>query len=181
MTRRRVLETGGVLALGALLAGCTGGGTSGDTEAGSGSGSGNDEPSDGGSGNDESSDDGSGSSGESGSGQFDGWFSNVSNYDGVVDETGQSEVTVRVGVEGNNGSNGFGPAAVRVDSGTTVVWEWTGKGSSHNVVAQNADWGSDYQNSEGATFEHTFSEPGTHRYVCEPHKTMGMKGVVVVE
>ncbi|MUV91165.1 halocyanin domain-containing protein, partial [Halapricum sp. CBA1109] len=45
---------------------------------------------------------------------FDGWLSNTSNYDGLVDERGSDEVVVDVGVQGNNGTNGFGPAAVRV-------------------------------------------------------------------
>ena len=54
-------------------------------------------------------------------GSLDSWFEGVSNYDGVVDETGSSEVTVEVGAEGNDGAFAFGPAAVRVDPGTTVV------------------------------------------------------------
>jgi halocyanin-like protein len=111
---------------------------------------------------------------------FDGWLSDVTNYDGVVDETGAEEVTVEVGVEANGGGFGFGPAAVQVDPGTTVVWEWTGGGGQHNVVAQSGDFESDLVGDDGFTFEHTFEEKGVTRYYCQPHQSLGMKGVVVV-
>jgi halocyanin-like protein len=108
------------------------------------------------------------------------WFDDVSNYDGTVDERGSSEVTVTVGAEGNNGNYGFGPAAVRVDPGTTVVWEWTGKGNGHNVVAEDGSFESELSTEAGHTFEQTFEEPGVYKYACVPHKMMGMKGAVVV-
>jgi halocyanin-like protein len=112
---------------------------------------------------------------------FDGWLESTSNYDGVADETGASEVTVEVGTEGNSGNNGFSPAAVKVSAGTTVVWEWTGKGSMHNVVAEDGNYESEMTSEAGFTFERTFDETGTSKYYCRPHETMGMKGVVVVE
>jgi len=105
----------------------------------------------------------------------------VGNYDGVTDETGSSEVTVSVGAEGNGGNFAFAPSAVRVSTGTTVVWEWTGQGAQHNVAAEDADFESELSQEEGFTFEHTFEESGTYRYVCTPHRSLGMKGVVVVE
>jgi len=108
------------------------------------------------------------------------WFSNTSNADGVVDETGKSEVTVEVGVQGNGSAFAFGPAAVRVDPGTTVVWEWTGKGTPHNVVAEDGSYQSEMISEAGATFSHTFESAGVSKYACVPHKTMGMKGAVVV-
>ncbi|RYJ14252.1 halocyanin domain-containing protein [Halogeometricum borinquense] len=108
------------------------------------------------------------------------WFSNTSNYDGVVDRTGQSEVTITVGASGNGGNFGFGPAAVRVDPGTTVVWKWNGKGSSHNVVAEDGSFKSEMVGTSGHTFSHTFEEAGVWKYACTPHKPMGMKGAVVV-
>ncbi|MBB6646823.1 halocyanin domain-containing protein [Halobellus ruber] len=106
------------------------------------------------------------------------WFESVSNYDGVVDETGSSSVTVEVGVEANGGAFGFGPAAVRVDPGTTVTWTWTGKGGSHNVAGDGFE--SELTDSGDYTFEHTFEDAGVYTYVCTPHETLGMKGAVVV-
>jgi len=111
---------------------------------------------------------------------FDGWLDDTGNYDGVEDMTGNDEVTVEVGVEANGGAFGFGPAAIQVDSGTTVVWEWTGEGQQHNVVHDGGNYESDLSAEAGFTFEHTFEEEGVSKYYCQPHKSLGMKGVVVV-
>jgi len=114
---------------------------------------------------------------------FDGWFDDVSNFDGVVDRRGQSEVTVEVGAQGNDGDFAFSPAAIRVDPGTTVTWEWTGEGGGHNVVAEE---GTDYSyeselvSEAGHTFEHTFEQEGVSKYYCTPHRSLGMKAAVVV-
>ncbi|QCC46454.1 halocyanin domain-containing protein [Halobellus limi] len=111
---------------------------------------------------------------------YGGWFDGVSNYEGTYDYTGQSEVTVAVGSEANGGYYGFGPAAIRVDPGTTVVWEWTGEGNSHNVVAEDGSFESELYNSPGETFEYTFESEGTYKYYCDPHRSLGMLGAVVV-
>ncbi len=113
---------------------------------------------------------------------YGGWFSDVSNFDGTTaDMTGQSEVTVDVGVEGNTNFFAYGPPAVQVDPGTTVVWEWTGQGGSHNVLQEGGDrFGSDLLAEEGATYEFTFEDEGIYRYYCQPHLGLGMKGAVVV-
>lgn len=112
---------------------------------------------------------------------FDGWLSDVGNYDGtVVDATGEDEVTVEVGVQANGGAFGFGPAAVQVDPGTTVVWEWTGEGVPHNVVDEAGDFESELISEAGFTYEQTFDAAGVVKYFCTPHRGLGMKGVVVV-
>lgn len=117
---------------------------------------------------------------------YQGWFEDVDNYEGTVDYRGQDEVTVAVGA----GENGlfFEPAAILVDPGTTVVWEWTGQATPHNVVHEPAEEGqgpvfeSELLEEEGATFEHTFDEveEGILRYYCDPHRAVGMKGAVAV-
>ncbi|WP_459862429.1 plastocyanin/azurin family copper-binding protein, partial [Haloplanus litoreus] len=63
-------------------------------------------------------------------------MSDVGNYSEVADATGQDEVTITVGAQGNGGAFAFGPPAVQIDPGTTVVWEWNGEGGQHNVVAE---------------------------------------------
>ncbi|MFC4990442.1 halocyanin domain-containing protein [Saliphagus infecundisoli] len=129
-------------------------------------------------------DDGNGTSnGGNGNGSteeydFGDWFNDVDNYDGVVDHTGENEVTVRVGA-GQEGYQ-FDPAAIAVDTGTTVVWEWTGDGGGHNVVADDS-FESEIQTDEGATFDQTFEEAATYEYYCSPHVNQGMKGAIVVE
>ena len=108
------------------------------------------------------------------------WFSDVSNFDGITDTRGETEVRVAVGARGNGGGFAFDPPALRVDPGTAVVWEWTGDGGSHNVVAEDGSFGSDLVGETGHTFEHTFDSEGVSLYVCTPHRAMGMKGAVVV-
>ena len=106
------------------------------------------------------------------------WFSNTDNAGSVADRTGQGEVTVEVGTSGNGPAFGFGPAAVRVDPGTTVVWEWTGEGGQHDAVAEDGSFESSLQQT--GTVEHTFESAGVTTYVCTPHEMTGMKGAVVV-
>ena len=110
------------------------------------------------------------------------YLDEVANFDGsLADETGSDEVVVDVGVEGNDGNFAFGPPAVRVSSGTTVVWEWTGEGGQHNVVDEDGDFESDLAAGPDATFEQTFDLSGTWLYYCQPHKSLEMKGAIVVE
>ena len=125
------------------------------------------------------------SGGEGGGGgppDYGSWFNGVSNFDETVDETGNSEVTVEVGVNNGGQAYGFGPAAVHVDNGTTVQFEWTGEGGTHNVVSDGdgpLDSGSAVD-AEGVQYEHTFEEDGIYKYYCVPHKSLGMKGAIVV-
>lgn len=170
--RRTVLGGLGSLAAAGLLAGCAGDdGGDGDTpEAGG-----------------DSGDDAGATTGDDGSGAgydkgpVDDYLSDVSNYDGaVVDEQGASSVTVAVGTEGNGGNYAYSPAAVVVDAGTTVQFEWTGQGQQHNVVDEGGEFRSDTYVDSGVHFEYSFDSSGTFRYFCGPHKSFGMKGVVVV-
>lgn len=152
-TRRNVLA-GGAAVAGAALAGCLGGG---------GDGGSSDrtyvknEPS------------------------YAGWFNGVSNHRGTVELRGQDEVSVKVGVQNSNGYYSFGPTAVAVSPGTKVVWKWTGRGGSHNVVGNQGRFDSGNPvTDEGHTFEQTLADPGVYKYLCEPHKDLGMRGAVFV-
>ncbi len=109
------------------------------------------------------------------------WFEGVGTYRGTCDRRGESEVAVQVGAHGGLGFYRFVPAAIAVSSGTTVAWEWTGKGGPHNVVAESEVFDSgDPVDSGTATFEYAFETPGLYRYVCVPHREMGMRGAVYV-
>ncbi|MFC7196939.1 halocyanin domain-containing protein [Halosimplex aquaticum] len=135
--------------------------------------------SDGGSGTDTGGD-GTAAGGEFVEPDYEGWFDNVGNFDGTVDKTGQDEVTIKVGAEGNGGPFAFSPAAVRVDPGTKVVWEWTGKGGQHNVSGETHDFESPMQGSQGDTYALKLDGQGVVKYACTPHQAAGMKGAVVV-
>jgi len=110
------------------------------------------------------------------------WFSGVGNYDDeTVDATGQDEVTITVGAEGNGGAFAFDPPAVHVDAGATLLFEWTGEGGAHNAVGQDGviDSGSTVAEA-GVNYETTIDEDGIYKYECVPHAGQGMKGAVVV-
>lgn len=110
------------------------------------------------------------------------FLSDVSNYDEVEDRQDTDVVTVAVGAEGNGAYFAFDPAAVRVDRGTEIRWEWTGRGGTHNVTAvEGAEFQSDLADEAGFTFEWTADEAGRAFYVCEPHRGAGMKGAIVIE
>lgn len=108
------------------------------------------------------------------------WFADTDGVNEVVDKRGQSRVEIVVGASGNGGDFAFAPAAVHVDPDTTVVWRWTGNGGTHNVVAKDSSFESEYNDAEGKTFTYTPDSAGIIRYVCAPHETMGMKGALVV-
>lgn len=104
------------------------------------------------------------------------WLSETKNYTTVEDKTGTKSVTVAVGPKQTEYV--FAPAAIKISSGTTVTWTWVGSGS-HNVVATDGAFDSGAPVSSG-TYMHTFETAGTFFYYCKPHKSMGMKGAVVV-
>lgn len=95
------------------------------------------------------------------------------------DARGKSTVTVTVGA-GDQGLS-FGSPVLRVDPGTTVTFRWTGRGGVHNVNVLDSDRKSSLNYEEGTTYEVTFDEAGVYRYACDPHRALGMKGLVIVE
>ena len=124
-----------------------------------------------------------GGGGSAGPPDFGGYLDPVGNFSGsVTDARGQDTATVEVGVEANGGAFGFGPAAIHVDNGATVQFEWTGEGGGHNVVSAS-DGPLDSGNavsSSGVNYEYTFEEDGIYNYYCSPHQGQQMKGSVVV-
>ena len=197
--RRYLVGTGAALTTG-LLAGCSGG-SGGESEESSSEESSSEESS-----SEESSDSGNGeessdgesseeSSSDSGSVEMlddvptdiDDYLSEgeARLYEGTIaDYTGQDEVVVDVGA-GDIGF-AFAPPAIRVDAGTTVVWEWTGEGGAHNVVSEDASAtqfnSGDPIDEQGYTFEQTFESAGIQLYYCTPHKANGkIGGIEVVE
>lgn len=120
---------------------------------------------------------------------YGGWFTDntggaTANYDGTtVDETGADEVTVTVGDDGNNGTFAFDPPAISVSPGTTVTFDWAS--DNHNVLVEDQPDGAGWQGHEplennGFSVQHTFETSGVYTYYCEPHLSVGMKGVVEV-
>lgn len=70
----------------------------------------------------------------------------------------------------------FAPATLTVPVGTTVTWTNRDE-EPHTVAASDGSFHSSGMGT-GATFTHTFAEPGTFDYVCSIHPMM--HGTVVV-
>ena len=195
VTRRTYVEASAALLAGGVLAGCTSDG------AGAGGSTPTDEPeetsattTEGGTTASTAADEGTTEDAESTSraretsaesipslsGEATEYLSDARGYadEGPADHTGQSNVEVQNGA----GSRGlaFDPPAIAVSSGTTVVWQWTGRGGDHDVVAVDGSFESELVESSSKTFSHTFEEAGEWLYNCSEHEEKGMKGVVVV-
>jgi plastocyanin len=81
-------------------------------------------------------------------------------------------------------ANQFSPDSITIKVGQTVRWTWGG--GTHNVQSgASCDAPDDTFRSgvpqSGGTFERKFDKAGSFPYYCEPHCSMGMKGVVIVE
>jgi plastocyanin len=88
----------------------------------------------------------------------------------------------------------FEPARVDVHSGDTVEWHNTSS-MPHTVTAdaRRAAEGKEVvlpsdaapfdsgRIATGGTFRHTFTVPGTYKYICIPHAAFGMAGEVIVK
>lgn len=112
---------------------------------------------------------------------YGGRLDDVSNYDGrTVDARGEDAVKIDVGAEGNGGDFAFEPPAIWVDPGTSVVWNWTGEGGLHSVVADDVFESGVATDDPESTFTYAPEETGVIEYVCVPHEGLGMKGVVAV-
>jgi plastocyanin len=72
----------------------------------------------------------------------------------------------------------FEPAEVQISPGDTIKWIWESGG--HNVSPESGDWGHQPTEGQGFTYEHTFESGGENPYVCTPHASAGMEGVITV-
>lgn len=95
------------------------------------------------------------------------------------DLTGRDQITIKVGAGPAN--RRFDPAVVRIDTGTTVTWEWTGNGGMHNVVEVNHQFIAEASSEPGHTFERTFEKPGEIEYYCPLHEDTNPGGTIIVE
>ncbi|WP_418286112.1 halocyanin domain-containing protein [Halorubrum sp. DTA46] len=109
------------------------------------------------------------------------WFDGGVDYAGTVDRRGEDEVAIAVGA-----ADGFrfDPAAVWVDYGTTVRWEWTGDAGTHDVTTYDGPAAIESALADEAGHEYsvtvTEADEGITRYSCRPHQVIGEQGALVV-
>ncbi len=87
----------------------------------------------------------------------------------------------------------FDSSDLEINAGETVCWQWENTVDQHNVVEIVGEFDaavnltevsvgfSSGEPSNDVDFRHTFTEDDkTYYYVCEPHATMGMVGMITV-
>ncbi|MDA0171197.1 plastocyanin/azurin family copper-binding protein [Solirubrobacter taibaiensis] len=104
----------------------------------------------------------------------------------AVSEAGaQSSVEYRVGV--NDAALRFTPETIKVTKGGTVVWNFAGSTTVHNIVTENdvaadpawKDFSTPPAGADGE-FRYTFNELGVYDYLCDLHRVQGMVGKIEV-
>ena len=109
------------------------------------------------------------------------WFDGGTDYPGTVDRRGEEAVAIAVG---DGDGFRFDPAAVWVDYGTTVRWEWTGEAGAHDVATYDGPAAIRSRVTDEADHEYavtvTESDEGITRYSCRPHQGIGEHGAIVV-
>ena len=73
----------------------------------------------------------------------------------------------------------FDPSSVEVSIGDTVIWQNDSNGE-HNVVANDGTFKSNML-EKGQIYALVFEKKGQFKYYCQPHRIMGMKGVITVK
>lgn len=107
-------------------------------------------------------------------------LADANGYEGdLQDHRGEDTIEITVG-DPDGGSNYlFDPVAPEIDAGTTVEWTWIDD-ASHSVTHEADDREFDSDIQDDYEFEHTFEDPGTYLYICQPHQAQGHLGAVIV-
>lgn len=75
----------------------------------------------------------------------------------------------------------FSMPELHVAPGTTVRWRNT-TSNYHTVTPDGHGYWTEWQTAGmGESFEVTFTQAGTYPYYCNPHRSLGMMGTVIVE
>ena len=82
----------------------------------------------------------------------------------------------------------FSPASLTVDDGATVCWQWTNESMAYNVVETAEEGGTEAADggltsgeaNETVDYRVTFTGDQDFTYVCEPHASSDMVGIVTV-
>lgn len=90
-------------------------------------------------------------------------------------EDGQA--TVRMG--GDVGDR-FSPDVFQVPQGTIITFDHLGGGSVHNVRSEDGAWQHRDPDLRDFVLDTGDLDPGTYRFVCDAHASVGMDGILKV-
>lgn len=68
---------------------------------------------------------------------------------------------------------------MEVNIGDTVIWK-NESGGEHNVIANDGSFKSNML-EKGQLYALVFEKKGSFKYYCQPHRIMGMKGIIEVK
>lgn len=97
---------------------------------------------------------------------------------------GTSVLSAQTSVEITASGTQFNPSQVTINVGDTV--HWFNVSGSHSINGSLTE----YENNPepfgiavgtGWTYSHVFTIPGVYDYHCDPHVSLGMTGVIIVE
>jgi plastocyanin len=77
------------------------------------------------------------------------------------------------------GSSSFNPATLTVARGTTVTWR-NDDSDIHTSTSDNSVWDTGDMRT-GVSSTTVFNTPGTFKFHCVYHRTMGMVGTIIVQ
>lgn len=72
----------------------------------------------------------------------------------------------------------FAPKALTITHGSKVTWNWVN--GSHTVTFVKGSFNKPL-NSAHKSVSRTFNTPGTYKYYCTFHRSLGMTGKIVVQ
>jgi plastocyanin len=74
----------------------------------------------------------------------------------------------------------FQPREQQIAVGDTVTWSFITAGHTATSVRGQAERWDSGSVAAGGNYPHTFTRPGKYQYICTPHESFDMKGVVTV-
>jgi pseudoazurin len=89
-----------------------------------------------------------------------------------------ADVVVKMLNQGKSGPMAFEPAYVKVNVGDTVVFEPAEKGAHYAASTLVPAGAKPFKGLPDQVFKVKIEREGVYLYVCEPHATMGMVGVI---
>lgn len=103
------------------------------------------------------------------------WASFLGGLGGILWAVGVFAQTVEVGIKDYH----YHPHALKVKTGTTVIWVNHEKRTSHSILFLGKSGFESDRIFPGENWQRKFDQPGRYEYSCGPHPEM--KGVIEVE